>query len=215
MDLLLPSIPKGTYFELIPLELIREILLYLEYQDLDVLGVNEDLFWRLKISEDLPNIDLDFIIKFLSLKRKNPKPITIERRQVNNTNLVIITDNMKYKERVYGNQDILISIGGSPNDFRWEKLDQISYLVGIQFSTINIYKAIYYHFTQPSITFKSLFSIPAEINFFLLTISSSMTFSSKSDYSDMIRQYLRMGVHDKIIFSISVGRFAYLLPTRH
>src|SRR5436189_4560101 len=119
MNLLLPSVPKGTYFELIPSELIREILLYLEYQDLDVLEVKEDLFWRLKITIDFPDADLDLILQFLSFNRpfncpfksKNTRPINITRKRMKDYDLkgpfcsperakrtIIITDIPKYLE---------------------------------------------------------------------------------------------------------------------
>ena len=212
MDLLLPIIPKGTYFELIPSELIREILLYLPYSTLNVLEVNEDLFWRLKIIRDLPSIDLDFIIKFLSLKSKNPMPIIIERRQINNTNLVIITDSPSYIKKAF-RKESSAPRGKSLKSFSWEELDKISYLIGIKLPTMNIYQAIYHHFTLFPRNSRQPLPIPSDKDFFLHAISRSIIFTYTGYFSDMIKLHLKMDINDKLLLAVSSGRFSYLIPS--
>jgi len=180
--------------------LIREILLYLNFSDLNVLKVNEDLFWRLKILQDLPDLDLDLIVQFLSYDRKNLRPITINRRRIDNYDVFIVTDELK----VF-NDARKLHRGQKLNTFMFEHLIELSYLIGIQFSTSNLYKAIYY------ITIFTRETIPADMKFFIHRVSILINGINKITLSNMIEQHLNMSDTDKISFILNHERFSYMI----
>ena len=228
MDLLLPTIPKGTYFEYIPLELIREILLYLNYPELVVLEVSEDLFWRLKITRDFPNFDLDLILYFLSydrpfcslpgeqkgpFKSKNLRNISTIVRKGRGYEIFIINDDPKYYDDL-SEESPVSPKGRIIETYSMEELIQFSYLIGIKFPIINLYKAIYYYIDY----FKNRYGhnqytrrIPSDKDLFIHQIYIINNIN-KITLSNMIKRHLSMSDTDRIAFGLQQERFSYMIP---
>src|SRR5204863_9775904 len=195
----LPTVSKGTYFELIPLELIREILLYLKFQDLVLLQVSEDLFWRLKIDRDYPRCDLDLIVQFLLYKTKNLKPITTIRRNEKDHDVIIVNDDSEYFNKIPKNS-VHFPRGQKLETVDLDIMTRISYFIGIQLLSINLYKSIYFCLMKRLTVF-------SDVGYFIHRINIFMNIS-KNALIGMIRQQLQMSINDKISLGLKHERFA-------